>query len=91
MDHLPVIPRVGESFHINFLKAYLNSTLFYVDKIDYEIVDTIQVVDIYLKGGFYNLFWHWRKDKAGLTREVSGMDFISLDDWELQRKIKLDG
>ena len=63
-NHLPVIPRVGETVEIPFFRAYLDNTWFHVEKVRHEFTDTGQEVEIFLLPGEYNLYWHYRKDKA---------------------------
>lgn len=86
-DQLPVVPRVGEQVSIPFFAAYLKTSHFYVDKIDHSFEEDLQTVKIWLKQGYYNSYWHYRKDKAEEEHEVGFMDFFDLEEHELKRKL----
>ncbi|MDQ3396041.1 MAG: hypothetical protein M3512_18300 [Bacteroidota bacterium] len=61
---LPVVPRVGENITIPYFKAHLHTDYFHVESIGHTFRDLEQTIDIWLKTGTYNLFWHFRKDQA---------------------------
>ena len=63
-----------------FLKAILEIERFYISSIRHRFERDIQLVEIELKGGDYNLFWHYRKDEAKEKREIPWMDFFEKDD-----------
>lgn len=86
---LPVIPRVGENIDLPFFKAYLGTTSFYVESIQHDFRDNQQIIHFRLKDGRYNLYWHFRKDKAWEEGGISIHDLIYLDDWELKRQLKI--
>lgn len=83
---LPVVPRVGEQISIPFFHAYLKTSHFYVDKVDHCFEEDAQIVKIWLQQGYYNSYWHYRKDKAKEEHEVAPMDFFHLEEHELKRK-----
>lgn len=87
VDYLSVIPRVGEGVQIPFFKAYTGSDYFYVEKVDHVFQDNLQIVEIQLTKGFYNLYWHLRKDQALEENEVSLKDFFNLNEYDLKKKI----
>lgn len=83
------IPRVGETIEVPYFKAKLGGDYFFVERITHELQDGKQVIHFSLKCGFYNLFWHFRKDEAELKREFGLHDLYELSDYELQRKLGL--
>ena len=89
IKNLKEIPRVGEQIHIPFFNAKLNTRYFYVEKIEHELIDGKQIINIHLNNGFYNLFWHFRKDEAEVKREVSFHDLIHLPEYSLKEKLGL--
>lgn len=86
---MDVVPRVGENIDIPFFKAYLDTTVFYVESISHELNDQLHEINIHLKRGYYNLFWHYRKDKAKETNELRSKDLIELDDYDLKNKLRI--
>lgn len=89
VTHLPVLPRVGENIEFPFFKAYLDTRSFYVESIHHEFRDNKQIICIGLKDGYYNLYWHIRKDKAWEENEIPFHEMIHMDDWELKRRLKV--
>ena len=89
IQDIPRLPRVGEQVNIPFFQEYMGTSSFYVNSIHHSFSDSEQFVFFELLGGYYNLFWHWRKDKAELRNEIDWRDFFRLDDWQLKKKINL--
>ncbi|WP_439880739.1 hypothetical protein ACSX1A_16475 [Pontibacter sp. MBLB2868] len=89
VDQLPIMPRVGEEISLPFFSAYLETSHFFVEKISYELEEEVQVVQIWLQAGYYNSYWHYRKDKAKEEHELGLMDFFRLDEFELKEKLKV--
>ena len=85
--HLRHIPRVGEAVDIPYFRAKLGGDYFFVEKINHEFYDGKHVIYITLKRGFYNKYWHIRKDEAQLKREIGLHDFYELEDFQLQEKL----
>jgi hypothetical protein len=83
----PFLPRIGESVELPYFNEYLGTTCFFVEKIHHQMMDNKLCIFISLKGGFYNLYWHWRKDEAELKHELPVMDFFRLEDWELKKEL----
>lgn len=86
-DQLPVMPRVGEEFSIPFFSAYMETSLFFVEEIKYDLWEDTQIVNIWLRAGSYNSYWHYRKDKAIEEYEIGFMDTFHLEEHELKRKL----
>ncbi|MBR9920312.1 MAG: hypothetical protein GYB31_05675 [Bacteroidetes bacterium] len=87
LDNLPVLPRVGEQFEVPFFHAYLGFRDFFVKSITHRIVDDCQEISISLKYGYYNLYWHYRRDKAWEEQELGIQELANLDDYELRRRL----
>jgi len=90
VNHLPVVPRVGEQVEIPYFKAKVGTVSFHVDSIYYTFTDELQTVDIYLSPGKYNHYWPKRKDEAYLKGEITLHEYFSVKDYSLKEKLKLD-
>lgn len=88
-DSLPVVPRIGEMITVPYFKAYLNTDYFYVEDVRHTLQDGKQVIDISLKAGSYNLYWHFRKDQAEEEGELSFHDLMHLSDTQLRKKLNM--
>lgn len=88
-DSLPVVPRVGENIIVPFFKAYLGTDNFHVIEIQHTLFDKLQIIRIELKQGSYNLYWHFRKEKAEEEGELFWRDFYELDDYQLKKKLNI--
>ena len=86
-DTLPVVPRVGENINVPFFKAYVGTDYFYVAEINHTLQDTHQLIDIMLKQGRYNSYWHFRKDQAAEEGEIGFSEYVSEDDYTLKKKL----
>lgn len=89
VNHLPVVPRVGEQVEIPFFKAKVGRTTFFVKSIDHLFLDDMHRVDFILAPGNYNYYWHLRKDEAYLKGEISIEEYFSERDYRLQEKLRL--
>lgn len=87
VDQLPAIPRIGEEIRLPFFSAYLGTSYFHVEKIEHEFTDGEQEVIIWIREGFYNTYWHYRKDKAKEENELSLFEFFHLSEYELKAKL----
>lgn len=81
------IPRIGENIDLPFVKAKVGCDFFYVNDIRHNFYDKKQTIDIYLKCGIYNSYWHNRLHEAKEKRELSLNDFYDLSDYQLKRKL----
>lgn len=88
LNHLPVLPRVGENIEIPFFKAKLGFTNFYVKSIHHWITDDVQGIDITLHLGKLNRYWRLRKDEAYFKRQISVNEYLRNDDSLLQEKFR---
>lgn len=86
---VPVTPRVGDNIDLPFFKAYLATTSFYVESVQHEFRDNQQIIYIRLETGHYNLYWHFRKDKAWEEQEIPFHEMIHMDELELKRRLKV--
>lgn len=84
---LPMVPRVGESFCVPYFKAILGTDHFFVETIQHYLEDQRQVVHIQLKAGFYNAYWHYRKDKALEEGEIGFTDIYNKSEFQLKQML----
>ena len=89
LDHLPVMPRVGENIELPFCKAKLGTDFFYVNSIHHYITCEKQIIGIDLRFGSYNQYLHWRKDEAYLKHELSNEEYHAPMDYTIKEKLKL--
>jgi len=87
IDQFPVPLRVGENITMPFLRAKLQTDRFYVASIRHHFDRDLQKIEVTLKGGDYNLFWHHRKDEAKEKREIAPSDFYRKEDYYLKKEI----
>ena len=86
-DQLPVVPRVGEAVTLPFFSAYLGTVDFFVEEVKHVFEEDMQVVELWLRHGSYNSYWHYRKDKAKEEEELHFMDWLNLEEYELKKKL----
>jgi hypothetical protein len=86
---LPVLPRVGEEVSIPFFSAYLKEAHFYVEEVRHKLEEDTHTIEIWVQPGYFNSYWQFRKDKAKEENELSSMDFFSLSEFELKKKLKV--
>lgn len=89
VEHLPIMPRVGEEICLPFFSAYMGTSRFHVEKVEHEFGDGTQEIVFWLREGYYNSYWHYRKDKAKEENELGVFDFFELNEFELKRKLKV--
>lgn len=87
INSFPVPLRIGENIAVPFLKAKMQTDRFYVSSIRHNFMQEIQLVEVELKGGNYNLFWNLRRDEAEEKREMPLMDFYGKEDYILKKEI----
>lgn len=87
IDQFPVPLRVGENLTMPFLKAKLQTDRFYISSIRHHFEKDIQKIEVDLKGGDYNLFWHYRLDEALEKREIAPFAIYDKEDYILKREI----
>lgn len=87
LNHLPVMPRVGEQMHIPFFRAGIGMSSFYVSSINHYLDDKKQSIHLTLQVGTYNQAWHFRKDEAYLKGQISLKEYYSNNDYELAEKL----
>ncbi|WP_266202764.1 hypothetical protein [Pontibacter kalidii] len=86
-DHLPIAPRIGEEIMMPFFSEYLGTARFYVDEVNHEFEEDVQVVKLWLREGDFNAYWHYRKHKAKEEYEISIHDWFDLEEYQLKRKL----
>ncbi len=90
-NNLEHLPRVGENLKLPFLKAKTGTDLFYVQSIHHTFDNDKQLIDVRLKNGFYNSYWHYRLDKAFETGEIGYGEPYKLYDYQLKQRLGLRG
>lgn len=86
-QHLAHIPNVGDRMAVNGVKSVFGTNSFFVQSVEYEILDDTEVVSIALKTGIYNQYWELRKQRAIMLSEIPPMDFLNKNDYELRAKL----
>jgi hypothetical protein len=90
-EHLDYIPRVGEEVFVPFFRESLGSEKFYVSQISHKLTDEVQRIYITLNSGWYNLYWHIRKDQALENHEISFSDYLyKKTDTEIKDELRID-
>lgn len=88
LNHLPIIPRIGENMDIPFARAALGFRSFFVDNISYILTGETQIVDIYLYAGEANQYLKMRKDKARALRQLHHEDFWKMSNYDMESKLR---
>ncbi|APA65653.1 hypothetical protein [Maribacter sp. 1_2014MBL_MicDiv] len=88
-NELCYIPRVGENITINFLKAKVGTDWFYVDKIRHDFYENTQIIEISLKSGIYNKYFHYEKYKAYEEGVINTYDLFNTHEVSIKRKMGL--
>ena len=87
--NLTHLPRIGENIDLPFVKAKVGCDFFYVDDIRHGFNEKKQTIDIFLKCGMFNSFWHHRLHEAKEKRELPFQEFYELSDYELKKRLGL--
>jgi len=62
-DQLPVMLRVGEELSLPFFSAYMGTSTFFVEDVNYQFEEETQIIKFWLREGSYNSYWHLGKTK----------------------------
>jgi hypothetical protein len=89
VNHLPYLPRRGETVQIRFFKELIGTDYFYVEKIYHELEDNKQKIFLSLNYGSYNSYWQLRKDQAEELGEISWHDRTTKSDYQLKDQLDL--
>lgn len=89
INHLPIIPRVGEQIWFPFFSEMVGTRYFHVAKIDHYFSDTVQSISIKLQSSEYNLFWHIKKDEEYEKGNISFDEYLSSPDYILKKRFSL--
>lgn len=89
VNHLPILPRVGEQVNIPYFKAKVGTSMFYVESVDHLFTDKVQYVGINLRAGYFNHYWQIRKDEAFIKGEISPHEYYQVRDSQLKERLKL--
>ncbi|WP_047247486.1 hypothetical protein [Maribacter thermophilus] len=84
---LRFVPREGEQIDIPFFRGKLGTSLFYVKDISHSFENDRHVVNIRLQPGRYNMYSHFRLDKALALGEVGYQDFFESSVYEIQERL----
>lgn len=86
-NKLPFLPRIGENICVPFLGAKVGTDFFYVQDIRHSLEGNRQIINIYLKGGFFNSYWYLRKHEAIEKGEIGFGE--SLYEYQAKKKVGL--
>lgn len=86
-NNLSHIPKVGDNISIPYLRAKFRFDMFYVYDVHHNFIDDVHRIDISLKQGLFNSFWHHRLDEAKFKNEISIMDQIELSEGDIKEKL----
>jgi hypothetical protein len=84
---LPHVPRVGETVQMPCFDGYMESRIYYVDSISHEYYSDEIETTIYLKHGFYNSYFQFKKDEVFFKNMVAPIQQCSITDYELKKVI----
>lgn len=87
-NDLKYIPRVGDEIHLPFVKAKTDCDIYYVERIEHSFAKNLHRININLKGGFYNQYFHYEKNKAYENGKISFDDFYFSEDYIIRNKLK---
>ncbi|MET6989186.1 hypothetical protein [Sediminicola arcticus] len=90
-SRLIYLPRIGENMRLPFLKAKMGIDFFYVTDVRQTFEGETQFIEINLKGGFYNAYWHYRKHKALETGEIGLGEQYDLYEFQMKQRLGLRG
>lgn len=85
---LPHVPCVGETVHMPCFNGYMGNTIYYVDSITHEYYSDEIETTIFLKDGFYNSYFQFKKDEVFFKDIVAPFQQHSITDYELKKVIK---
>jgi hypothetical protein len=88
INHLLIIPRVGEQIFFPFFKEMVGTEYFHVARIDHYFSDTTQSISIKLESSEYNLFWHIKKDEEYEKGNMSFEEYYSSPDYKLKDRYR---
>lgn len=88
-SNLKHLPRVGENIDLSFLRAKVGTNYFYVNEIRHFFENSKQRIEIYLKAGNYNSYWHYRLDKALELREVGYGELYDSYEYQIKERLGL--
>ncbi|MBC5836732.1 hypothetical protein [Flavobacterium muglaense] len=83
------LPRIGENITIPFLKAKIQLEVFYVEDIRHEFTGTSQRIEIYLKSGYFNSYFHFRKHQALEENEIGILEIHDMTDYQIKERLRM--
>lgn len=88
LNELSYFPRIGENITIPFFKGKIGTDWFFVEDIRHRLEGLTQFIDIHLKPGQFNSYWHFRKHKALELGEISFHEELYLEDYQIKKILK---
>lgn len=67
----------------------MGTDYYFVKRIYHDLRAGENILVVSLESGFYNLYWHFRKDEAEAKRELSFHELHSESDWDLMAKLRI--
>ncbi|WP_417873984.1 hypothetical protein [Xanthomarina gelatinilytica] len=86
---LKYLPKIGENITLHFLRAKVGTDYFYVQDIRHSFIENKQIIDLYLKSGYYNSYWYYRKHKALEEGEIGIGEQYDLYEYQMKERLGL--
>ena len=88
-NNLKNLPRIGENITLPFFRAKIGTDYFYVDDIRHHFESNKQIIEVQLKGGYFNSYWYYRKHKAFELGEIGIMESFNLYEHQMKERLGL--
>lgn len=85
---LPAIPREFETVKFSFAKGKVGTDIYWVKKVEHEILDNASTITLWLEGGIMNKYREFALDKALFQGRIHFMDVYEKHDFELDKELK---
>ncbi|MFD1466918.1 hypothetical protein ACFQ48_01680 [Hymenobacter caeli] len=85
---LPVPPRVGESFDVDFLGHIAGQYSLYVDKILHKLEGSKMTTIVTLRDGYFDQYLHHLRYRARFEHRLTFEQEHSMDDWALAKHLR---
>jgi len=83
------MPRIGENITVPFLRAKVGTDSFYVQDIRHQFFGSTHLIDIDLKGGYFNSYYYFRKHEGMEKGEIGFGIGHKYYEWEVKEMLGL--